>query len=304
MIALARRKGMMMTEVIPVYAGEEAPGAWQASIFLAGPTLRVTTVASWRPEALAEITRQARIPGRLVVFIPEPRDGTRYPGYDHQVAWESRYLAIADTILFWIPRQMATLPGLTTNVEFGRYEASGRLVLGSPPAAQHLAYLQTFARQYQIPICDNLVATVAASLERLGSGTFRRGAETEVPLLIWRTSTFGAWLQATLRAGNQLRGAQVRYMRPQPKTGRPFLWVLAVQVWVAAENRIKSNEVLVSRPDLACVVAYLPAASLADYQIVLVREFRAPSLTGSVLELPGGVRARRVVTQRLRPLPN
>ena len=83
-------------------------------------------------------------------------------------------------------------------------------------------------------------------------------------------------------------------MLPQPKTHRPFLWVLAVQVWVAAENRIKSNEVLVSRPDLACVVAYYPAAKLADYQLVLVREFRASSLTGSVLELPGGSGAESV----------
>ena len=195
-----------MTEVIPVYAGEEAPSDWQASIFLAGPTPRVTTVASWRPAALAEIKRQTRISGRLVVFVPEPRDGTRYPGYDHQVAWETRYLAIADVILFWIPRQMETLPGLTTNVEFGRYEASGRLVLGAPPEAEHLAYLQTFAPQYRIPICDNLAATVAASLIMLGDGAERHDAETEVPLLIWRTSTFGAWLQATLRAGNQLRG--------------------------------------------------------------------------------------------------
>jgi 8-oxo-dGTP pyrophosphatase MutT (NUDIX family) len=284
----------MMTEVIAVYAGEEAPTSWQASIFLAGPTPRATTVASWRPAALAEIERQTRINGRLVVFIPEPRDGARYSGYDHQVAWETRYLAIADVILFWIPRQMETLPGLTTNVEFGRYEASGRLVLGSPPTAQHLTYLQTFARQYRIPICDNLVTTVATSLEMLGDGVLRRGAETEVPLLIWQTSTFGAWLQATLRAGNRLRGAQVLYVLPQPKTRRAFLWVLAVQVWVAAEKRIKSNEVLISRPDLACVVAYFPGPSLADYQIVLVREFRAPSLTGSVLELPGGSGAEGV----------
>ena len=283
-----------MTEVVPVYVGEEAPTSWQASIFLAGPTPRVASVASWRPEALAEIKRQARLAGRLVVFIPEPRDGERYPGYDHQVAWETHYLAMADTILFWIPRHMATLPGLTTNVEFGRYEASGRLVLGAPPEAEHLTYLQTFARAYGSPVADNLAATVAAVLLKLGSGALRAGSETEVPLLIWQTRTFGAWLQATQRAGNRLTGAQVRYVSLNPRTRQPFLWVLAVRVWIEAEGREKTNELLVARPNVACVVAYYPASRLADYQLVLVREFRSPSLSGGVLELPGGSGAEEI----------
>jgi len=120
-----------------VYAGEEPPGEWDGSIFLAGPTPRSADVASWRPDAIAEIERQNTV-GLLVVFVPEARDGTRYPAYDDQIAWEERWLDAADTILFWIPRDMSRLPGLTTNVEFGRYESSGRVVLGAPDKAEHV----------------------------------------------------------------------------------------------------------------------------------------------------------------------
>lgn len=45
----------MTTEITVVYAGEEPPEEWSASLYLAGPTPRSTEVSSWRPQALAEI---------------------------------------------------------------------------------------------------------------------------------------------------------------------------------------------------------------------------------------------------------
>lgn len=55
-------------------------------------------------------------------------------------------------------------------------------------------------------------------------------------------------------------------------------------------NRVKSNEVVISRPDVVAVVAYRRADAIEDTQIVLVREYRSPATTpdGFVYELPGG----------------
>jgi 8-oxo-dGTP pyrophosphatase MutT (NUDIX family) len=59
---------------------------------------------------------------------------------------------------------------------------------------------------------------------------------------------------------------------------------------VAAEDRVKSNEVVLSRHDLSVVVLYVPGPSLLETRVVLVREFRSPASTpdGFVHELPGG----------------
>lgn len=42
---------------------------------------------------------------------------------------------------FWMPRHLETLPGFTSNVEFGRYVGSGRVVYGRPEGAPHTRYL-------------------------------------------------------------------------------------------------------------------------------------------------------------------
>ncbi|MEV7197373.1 NUDIX domain-containing protein [Streptomyces sp. NPDC093510] len=53
---------------------------------------------------------------------------------------------------------------------------------------------------------------------------------------------------------------------------------------------MKSNEVVLSRPDIASVVAYRRNGPLDDTEIVLVREFRTPGSVddGFVRELPSG----------------
>jgi 8-oxo-dGTP pyrophosphatase MutT (NUDIX family) len=61
-------------------------------------------------------------------------------------------------------------------------------------------------------------------------------------------------------------------------------------MWVAAEQRAKTNEFLLARPDISSVLLYQPAQRLDDIRVVLVREFRSPARTpdGFVWELPGG----------------
>lgn len=130
------------------------------SIFLAGPTPRAPDVPSWRPEAL-QYLEALGFGGS--VFVPE-----RTPGlpsisscgstYEDMVNWELRHLNAASCILFWVPRDLATMPGFTTNVEFGCWVVRnpGKLVLGHPPWAVKMRYLALLARRYEVPTTNCL----------------------------------------------------------------------------------------------------------------------------------------------------
>jgi hypothetical protein len=108
------------------------------SVFLAGPTPRSNDVRSWRPEAL-NILRRIGFPG--TVLVPERRDWSVQFDYFDQVEWEHGGLECCTIIAFWMPRQIEALPGFTSNVEFGRYVGSGRVVYGRPEGAPHTRYL-------------------------------------------------------------------------------------------------------------------------------------------------------------------
>jgi hypothetical protein len=150
-----------------VYAGQPLPPPGTASVFLAGPTPRSADVASWRPAAIREVAAQWPGPATLSVFIPEPLDGQRWAYYDNQMAWETDARAMASAILFWIPRDLRTLPGFTTNVEFGLDVTTGRAVLGCPPDCpnpERNRYLIWLARRHGVPVTETLDGTVAAAL--------------------------------------------------------------------------------------------------------------------------------------------
>jgi hypothetical protein len=125
-------------------------------------------VPSWRPAAIREIAAQWQgQPAALAVFIPEPVDGQRWAYYDNQAVWETDARAAASAILFWIPRDLRTLPGFTTNVEFGLDVTTGRAVLGCPPDCpnpERNRYLIWLARRHRVPVTETLQETVAAAL--------------------------------------------------------------------------------------------------------------------------------------------
>ena len=102
------------SEVVLVHGGEAPPEQWSASLFLAGPTPRTANSTSWRPAALEAIRAQWDRPGRLVVFVPEPRDGQPWPPYEKQRTWELYWDDRCDVVLFWTPRNMQT----GVNVQF------------------------------------------------------------------------------------------------------------------------------------------------------------------------------------------
>jgi hypothetical protein len=128
------------------------------SVFLAGPTPRNKSVLSWRPDAITAL-KDAGFCGD--VFVPERREGVQFD-YVNQVEWEEKHLKMAGCILFWVPRNMDTMPALTTNVEFGMWYNSGKIVLGVPPTAVHCNYLIYYARKVGAPVVVSLPDAASA----------------------------------------------------------------------------------------------------------------------------------------------
>ena len=55
--------------------------------------------------------------------------------------WEREALTEATVILFWIPRSLPDMPAFTTNVEFGYWLHSGKVIYGRPDDATKIKYL-------------------------------------------------------------------------------------------------------------------------------------------------------------------
>lgn len=278
-----------------VYAHEEMPETLTKSIFLAGPTPRnKKEVDSWRPDAL-KILEDKGFDG--AVFIPEPRDGKWEDNYDAQVEWEEKFLNIADCIVFWVPRDLSAdskgfpkMGALTTNIEWGAWANSGKVVLGYPEDAEKMTYMQHYAEKYNVPTFDSLVETLESALDMLGNGAEREEGERYVPLFIWQTDSFQSWYQAQKKAGNKLESAQLFYnFRPRFKSF-VFLWILKIAIYIPEQDRVHSNEFVIARTDVSNVLLWHKKLPLESSEIVLVKEFRPPAITkdGLVHGLPGG----------------
>lgn len=161
-----------MGEVTVVMARELLFGA--PSVFLAGPTPERGTVPSWRPEAIRQLEFHWSGDKPLTVFSPESRGGVRAKTYEEQVRWEMTARYRATVVMFWIPRDMASLPGMTSNVEFG-YDVAApgrRVVLGAPPdcpSPERNRYLVHVANVHAVPVRRTLAETAATAVELVKS---------------------------------------------------------------------------------------------------------------------------------------
>lgn len=151
-------------EITPIQIGQshfEGVTEYRTGIFLAGPTSRTPNNPGWRPEAI-KIFTELNFDGP--VYIPEPSPGDTWLRYEEQVAWEWEGLDRAKTVLFWVPRDMVLMPALTTNVEFGRYLDSGKIVFGAPDNAAHNRYLEHACKIKGIPVRRTLLATIHSAI--------------------------------------------------------------------------------------------------------------------------------------------
>ncbi|MCB1711405.1 MAG: nucleoside 2-deoxyribosyltransferase domain-containing protein [Candidatus Riesia sp.] len=148
-----------------LFSGDSSPAESKLiSIFLAGPTPRDMEKQSWRVFA-ASYLEQLEFEG--LAYIPEPRNGN-WDLIDKrdQIEWEQSKLSKADCISFWIPRAMSDMPGLTTNIEWGQWKASGKVVLGYPHSAEHMGYISYDASNLKIPKKTTLLSTMSAAIAK------------------------------------------------------------------------------------------------------------------------------------------
>ncbi len=110
----------------------------EKSIFLAGPTPRGEGATSWRTEAVDYLNEKGF---NGIVYVPEYSTWKPKESYIDQAVWERHGLENATVILFWIPRSIPDMPGYTTNVEFGYWLHSGKVIYGRPDNAPKTKYL-------------------------------------------------------------------------------------------------------------------------------------------------------------------
>ena len=140
-----------------IYAGEKFNNT-KFSIFLSGPTPRKKSVKSWRPKFIEELEKQGF---KGSVFAPENRVlGSPY-NFDTQIPWEVKGLNKANLVIFWIPRKLDTMPAFTTNIEFGEFMHSEKLIVGFPPDSVNNRYIGKRCQMHDIPLYNNIQEMVA-----------------------------------------------------------------------------------------------------------------------------------------------
>lgn len=272
-----------------IYTLEDVPETINRSLFLAGPSPRPEqTIHSWRVDAL-EYLESIDFDG--VVFVPEYKPNTNPPEFDlkTQIEWEERCLNASDCIVFWVPRDLEQLPAFTTNIEFGAWCNSGKIVFGAPDSAPKNDYIKYYCNKYNVPLSNDLNQTLDNAISKTQNYTSRTDGERFVPLFIWNSTHFQSWYSAQKQANNKLIDARLLFsFRPDHKF--PFLWVLKCNVFIQSENRNKTNEFVVSRPDISSVLLYKMEPNLQDSKIIIIKEFRTPAATndGFIRELIGG----------------
>jgi hypothetical protein len=127
------------------------------SIFLAGPTPRSKDIYSWRPIAI-DVLNYLQYDGQVIV--PERKDKAEHIDYIGQVEWELFGLTHCKSIVFWVPRNMKTMPGLTTNVEFGKYASYSNTFYGRPDWAVKCIYLDWFYKKFNNKPIHNTLNTL------------------------------------------------------------------------------------------------------------------------------------------------
>ena len=80
--------------------------------------------------------------------------------------WERLALTEASVITFWIPRKLPDMPAFTTNVEFGYWLPTGKVIYGRPNDAVKIKYLDwLYELDYNKKPHNNLLKLLEVSVE-------------------------------------------------------------------------------------------------------------------------------------------
>ena len=135
------------------------------SIFLAGPTPREKDSISWRKEA-CDILKKLDFNG--VVYVPEYSTWKVKEDYVDQAMWERESLTESTVIIFWIPRSLPDMPAFTTNVEFGYWLHSKKVIYGRPDNAVKIKYLDwLYELEYNQKPYNNLEELLECAVKKL-----------------------------------------------------------------------------------------------------------------------------------------
>lgn len=135
------------------------------SIFLAGPTPRGKDIVSWRTEA-CQILEKLNFDG--LVYVPEYSTWKPKADYVDQAMWERKALTNATIIVFWIPRKLPEIPAFTTNVEFGYWLHTNKVLYGRPDNAEKIKYLDwLYKLDYNKEPINNLEELLTKAIEKI-----------------------------------------------------------------------------------------------------------------------------------------
>ena len=128
-----------------------------------GPTPRGENQISWRKEA-CEILERLNFDG--VVYVPEYSTWHPKEDYTDQAMWERMALTEATIIMFWVPRSLPDMAGFTTNVEFGYWLPTKKVIYGRPDTAKKIKYLDwLYELDYNKKPINNLEALLKETIK-------------------------------------------------------------------------------------------------------------------------------------------
>lgn len=107
------------------------------SVFLAGTTPK-NRKNDWRKQIIA-ILQEKGFNG--TIFNPDYTEIANKLTYEDQIMWEIKAMKACGVVAFWIDRDLPKRPGLTTNVEFGYWLRSDKVVYGRPENSEKCFYL-------------------------------------------------------------------------------------------------------------------------------------------------------------------
>lgn len=141
-------------------------------VFLAGP---IKGAPDWQAQAIKDLAD-------LDIYVANPRrENVQNFNLDLQVGWESKFLALADVIMFWIPQKDTDVAGRdyaqTTRFELSEWAAKThynreykKIVVGIDNAFFGKSYIVKRLEAENIAVYDNYTATLNKVRELIKSG--------------------------------------------------------------------------------------------------------------------------------------